>query len=82
MAGQVFRRVLAASSVRSRNAAAMIGPLELLICDRGAEFMRILLVEDEAEMACALASALKRYDMVVLRQQDGVSYTHIPSACD
>jgi DNA-binding response OmpR family regulator len=27
--------------------------------------MRILLVEDEAEMACALASALKRYDMVV-----------------
>jgi DNA-binding response OmpR family regulator len=27
--------------------------------------MRILLVEDEAEMAAALASALKRYDMVV-----------------
>ena len=27
--------------------------------------MRILLVEDEAEMARALASALKRYDMVV-----------------
>src|SRR5437899_2640237 len=27
--------------------------------------MRILLVEDEAEMAGALASALKRYDMVV-----------------
>src|SRR6185369_10827845 len=27
--------------------------------------MRILLVEDEAEMADALASALKRYDMVV-----------------
>jgi len=27
--------------------------------------MRILLVEDEAEMAVALASALKRYDMVV-----------------
>jgi DNA-binding response OmpR family regulator len=27
--------------------------------------MRILLVEDEAEMATALASALKRYDMVV-----------------
>ena len=27
--------------------------------------MRILLVEDEAEMAGALASALKRYDMIV-----------------
>lgn len=27
--------------------------------------MRILLVEDEVEMADALASALKRYDMVV-----------------
>ncbi len=27
--------------------------------------MRILLVEDEAEMATALSSALKRYDMVV-----------------
>src|SRR5689334_3194826 len=27
--------------------------------------MRILLVEDEVEMAAALASALKRYDMVV-----------------
>lgn len=27
--------------------------------------MRILLVEDEAEMATALSSALRRYDMVV-----------------
>ena len=32
--------------------------------------MRVLLVEDEAEMAAALTSALKRYDMVV---------DHVPS---
>jgi DNA-binding response OmpR family regulator len=32
--------------------------------------MRILLVEDEVEMAAALASALKRYDMVVDRVQN------------
>jgi DNA-binding response OmpR family regulator len=35
--------------------------------------MRILLVEDEAEMAGALASALKRYDMVV---------DHVPTLCE
>src|SRR5262245_45238595 len=35
--------------------------------------MRILLVEDEAEMAAALASALKRYDMVV---------DHVPSLAE
>src|SRR6266567_8543254 len=31
----------------------------------GCRIMRILLVEDEAEMATALSSALRRYDMVV-----------------
>src|SRR5919198_5312923 len=35
--------------------------------------MRVLLVEDEAEMAAALSSALKRYDMVV---------DHVPSLAE
>ena len=35
--------------------------------------MRVLLVEDEAEMAAALSSALKRYDMVV---------DHVPTLAD
>ena len=35
--------------------------------------MRILLVEDEVEMAAALSSALRRYDMVV---------DHVPTLAD
>src|SRR5579871_3950381 len=50
----------------SRNAAAMILALDLPGLSPGVlKAMRILLVEDEAEMATALASALRRYDMVV-----------------
>src|SRR5690349_9591631 len=69
MAGECSQRAVS----RSRNAAAMIGPLEWLNCGSGARIMRILLVEDEAEMAGALSSALRRYDMVV---------DHVPTLAD
>jgi DNA-binding response OmpR family regulator len=51
----------------------MLVALEPAVRELDIEGMRILLVEDEAEMAAALAAALKGYDMVV---------DHVPSLAE
>src|SRR3954453_20719425 len=57
-------------SARPRGIEPAIALREPAVRDLDIEHMRILLVEDEAEMAAALSQALKGYDMVV---------DHVPS---
>ncbi|MGY4160274.1 DNA-binding response OmpR family regulator [Bradyrhizobium sp. USDA 4461] len=56
---------LLAAGGHFRNVVAMLLALKAALRDLDPKHMRILLVEDEAEMAAALSQALKGYDMVV-----------------